>query len=527
MVKRLFISLIILFILAIFAIHSLYQISSNETYLEAASLQKERKITYKYARNIIYDRNLNRLTEAKNKTYTLITPDLISINKIKDIVLEEIDTEKILKENRPELIEIKENAEIDTIKISERYEENQVASNVLGYLENGVGAAAIEKYGENILKDGGELSVIYEADSIGGLIDGQNLEIINTLNKEKGIVLTIDKNLQSFAEEKGKILDEGAIVILSVPDAEILAMASFPLLDSSCPEKYIDSDSSYFVDKTLSVYPLGSVFKLSITTAALNEKIESFSVLNFKYNCTGAISSDGMNFTCFGSYPHCEVDLNLAIAKSCNCYFMNLSKLISKTSLISTALNLGLGSKTEIFPGFFTEKGTLPNENSLNSNRALSNFAIGQGEVSASPIDVAAMINTIASRGIYKSPTLYKGITESEEYITDEAEIRKGARSIKVSDSILLENYMASAVKYGTAKKGDSEYYKAFAKTGTAQTGKFENGKELVNYWYAGFIENEEKERYVIIVLNIDANENDNPTGEIFKSIGEYLCGYN
>ena len=166
----------------------------------------------------------------------------------------------------------------------------------------------------------------------------------------------------------------------------------------------------------------------------------------------------------------------------------------------------------------------MPYEEDLRNNRALSNFAIGQGEVLLSPVKIAAMINTIASRGVYTEPTIYKGETNDGKKVTLEIKSADSVPDFKVSDSLLIENYMASAVNYGTATKGKSDLYKAFAKTGTAQTGKFINDKELLNYWYAGFIETESKNRYVIVVLNAEAKENDNPTGEIFKAIGEFIA---
>ncbi|MBP3323229.1 MAG: hypothetical protein J6M16_03450 [Clostridia bacterium] len=530
MKKRAYFALISLFLLLSYGVYTLYNAATNTPYAETALSQQQRKLTLLTSRGVIYDRNLIPITNSENTLYAIVPPDLICLESIRESAANELDFNEIIKKGAPVITEVRyrtDNEKILYIESSNRYVKNQPLSNIIGYLNGKIGAAGLEKYGENILnKYSGELNATYTVDSLGNMLQGDGITLDNSLDKKGGIVLTIDKNLQIYTENIGKelCLNNGAIVILSVPDSEILAAASFPLLDSSAPEKYLESENSPFVNKCFSSFAPGSVFKLNIALAALSEDKNIFSPYSFKYNCTGTTYSDGMAFSCFGAYPHGEVDLHLAIEKSCNCFFMNLSKLISPSTLISTSIKLGLTSSTEIFPDYYIEGGKMPYEADLRNNRALSNFAIGQGEVLLSPVKIAAMINTIASRGVYTEPTIYKGETNDGKKVTLEIKSADSIPDFKVSDSLLIENYMASAVNYGTATKGKSDLYKAFAKTGTAQTGKFINDKELLNYWYAGFIETESKNRYVIVVLNAEAKENDNPTGEIFKAIGEFIA---
>ncbi|MBE6730434.1 MAG: hypothetical protein E7564_01950 [Ruminococcaceae bacterium] len=527
MKKRVYIICAVFTALLFYSINVLYSVSQNELYVETAHSQQKRKITLHTSRGTIYDRNLTPLTNSAESIciYAIVPPEISILIKMKDNFKEDIDIEKAVAEGKPLLIPVKEvidTENVSYINLSDRYSANQPASNILGYLSDNSPVSGIEKYADGILKSfESSLSVVYTADSLGRMIVGEEYEIINNsdISSDGGVVLTLDKELQKFCEEEGKYIENGAIVVLSVPDAEILAAVSYPLFDSSCPENFLETENSPFINKCFSSFAPGSVFKLVLTAAALNENYDTLNI----YNCNGTTYSDNMAFSCYGSIPHGQVNLNLALGKSCNCYFMNLSKRLSIRSMLTSAYNFGLGTSQEVFEGLFTESGNIPDENSLNNNRALSNFAIGQGEVTVTPIQVAAMLNTVASRGTYAEPSLYEGKTHDGKEIREKAE-PKSVKAFKYTDMLLTENYMETAVKYGTASKGGSSLYRAFAKTGTAQTGVFENGKELLNYWYAGFIETENNERYVIVVLSANETEGNNKTGEIFKKISEYIA---
>lgn len=528
MKKRAYLVFAMLLILSIYSVSLLYLASSNPHYLETAENQQKRKISLLNSRGIIYDRNLTPLTNSETTVYAIIpSKNYLNENLINSFVNKsESDLKK--ESGAPFCMEVNyktDNENIIYIESSKRYSKKQPASNIIGYLENGKGVSGFEKYAESILnKYTGELNLTYNSNSLGEMIIGGDKTLQNTLSVNGGIVLTIDKNLQTYTESAGSEIENGAIVIMDSDSREILSAASFPLFDSSAPEKFIDAEYSPFVNKCFEKYAPGSVFKLVIATAALSESDNIyFSPFTYKYNCQGVTYSDSMAFSCYGGYPHGETDLNMAITNSCNCYFMNISKLIPSSSLITTALNFGISSNFEIFPKNIIKGGNLPDAESLNNNRALSNFAIGQGEVELSPLEVANIVSTIASRGIYKEPFLYKGETYNGREIDFPVKDNKGISNFKLSDCLLLENYMANAVKNGTAKKGCSENFKTFAKTGTAQTGIFKNGKELYNYWYAGFIETPTEKRYAIAVLSASAEEGKNPTGEIFKALGEYL----
>ena len=85
---------------------------------------------------------------------------------------------------------------------------------------------------------------------------------------------------------------------------------------------------------------------------------------------------------------------------------------------------------------------------------------------------------------------------------------------------------MESTAKYGTARVGAPENCVAGIKTGTAQTGVSDaDGKEILNYWYAGYIRKPEKTpRYTVVILEESGGESHVPGA--FKKIAETLAEF-
>ena len=136
--------------------------------------------------------------------------------------------------------------------------------------------------------------------------------------------LTVDRDIQKLCESAlGKFdIDSGAVVVLDSATSEIRAMASTPSFDRNAPEKSLNDSSSPFLNRAITPYSVGSVFKAVVACAALENGIStSYSIVcNGKYDLNGEIS-----FGCFKKTGHGNMNMYSAMAESCNPYFISLA----------------------------------------------------------------------------------------------------------------------------------------------------------------------------------------------------------
>lgn len=165
------------------------------------------------------------------------------------------------------------------------------------------------------------------------------------------------------------------------------------------------------------------------------------------------------------------------------------------------AEQLGFGQAIPLTDALHTAAGVLPEREALASSGAYANFCFGQGELLASPLQVAAMMNTIACGGICRTPLLLE--TTLDETTGTPLTALSHVRSRRVltkRTAAALQALLAGVVAGGTGHEAALPGQTAAGKTGTAQTGQFSGGTELKNYWFAGFVPAEHP-RYTIVVL--------------------------
>ena len=217
-----------------------------------------------------------------------------------------------------------------------------------------------------------------------------------------------------------------------------------------------------------------------------------------------------------------------AIAYSCNGYFIELIKnKINKDDLLKMAGKFGLGKEIAFADGIVSKEGKLPSSESLENIKTLANFSFGQGKLLATPMQISALINTIASGGIYTPPKLIKGLAaENMKFSPYDAhsELQRTEKIISPEIASKLKEFMKASVDYGTGKKGKPEdpEVDVAAKTSTAQTGIIEDGKRIEQSWFAGFFPYD-KPRYSIVVLSEAGAGGGESAGPIFKEIVERI----
>ncbi len=335
----------------------------------------------------------------------------------------------------------------EVVKRSLRDYQVQVGANVFGSITQ-VSPKIIEKNpyynsGDLIGMQGVEQS--YETTLRG--VKGVKYRQMNRFNKDIGsykegkfdttavrgedINLTIDLVLQKYGEEL-MINKRGGIVAIEPKTGEILALVTAPSYDPSIlvgrqrsknyTRLYNDSLAKPLYDRgLLAEYPPGSPFKIMTGLVALQERVIDEQTT---FMCHHGFSyARGRFMKCHGFGPH---QLYNGIALSCNTYFANvymrtINKYLSAPAAVDIWSNhvksFGLGS----FMGYDLptgKKGKIPTSKTYKrmypdwrwDSKTIVSNAIGQGEVLATPIQLANMIAAVANEGYYYTPHIIKKI---------------------------------------------------------------------------------------------------------------------
>lgn len=491
----------------------------------------EKQITYKLVvantRGTIYDCHKVALTGGDNVITAAIAPSVeaaAALNKI----LPQKTRESIypsLTSGKPFSLKLPQSVTaegIDSFYLKKRYMQPQLAVHAIGYLDgNGAGASGIEKaFNTQLQKDQGQITVTYKVDALNRVLGGEDKKISDTSYlQNKGVVLTLDKTIQEIAEKAAKkYLKQAAVLVTEVPSCKIRAMVSLPDYSPDDVASALKAEGSPLINRCMSAYNVGSVFKLVSASAALEYGISP----DTRYTCTGAINVDGGLFHCFNGESHGSETMGNAIAQSCNSYFVNLMQLVPQSQFLLMAQNMGFGRSFQIAPGMSSSAGNLPTLKSLKIPRALANFSFGQGDLTATPLQISAMVNAVASGGSFTQPSLYEGLVDENLKYTAKAQEQSTIRVISPETADLLRGYMKNSIDVGTSKKGKPTTVQAGAKTATAQTGRYVNGVEAVESWFAGFFPYDNP-KYVITVFAQGGTGGGATCGPVFKEISDAL----
>ena len=242
-------------------------------------------------------------------------------------------------------------------------------------------------------------------------------------------------------------------------------------------------------------------------------------------DCPGYTLLDGQVYRCASGVAHGETDLAGALEKSCNGYFIRLGQSLGAEKVREMAARLGFGQAVYLAGGLHAAAGVLPETEQLSSSGALANFSFGQGELLATPVQIAGMMNAIASDGIYRTPTFLLGTVDEKTGVLVDKPARSAAvqRAFSEDTAETLRALLCGVVDEGTGREAAPVYETAGGKTGTAQTGQFtEEGEEKMNLWFAGFYPAEHP-AYTVVVLQDGQTDPAFSSAKIFSKVCEVL----
>lgn len=524
-------------------------VSSRQEYAAAAQRQGSYTLEIGESHGVIYDRNLLPLNQQLEQV-AAVSPSPQAQQALASLLTgqeEKRQADQLLKQGSPFLFSFSHPVNASSISCQEValyqrpvLQSQPLAVHLLGY-RNGEGKAmaGLEKsLDEYLQQHSGSLSATYQVnvyrDAFAGIVPQINN---NNYLDPQGVVLTLDSRLQQAAEEAIASIDgPGAVVLLEANSGCIRALASSPIYRLDQLASALDDPDSPFLNRALLPYCLGSPFKLVIAAAALEageqltanpleEEEKEYESLTFSYTCTGSITVGDQTYSCHNKNGHGQLDLMSALEDSCNPYFIALGQKIGSEAILSMARKLGFGQPILLAQGLSGSSGQLPSESSLQSTGQLALFSFGQGALTVTPLQVAAMVATIANGGKGVTPYLISGYTDQTGQFLEESSPRVyGQQVLQPETASQLQQAMEQVVSQGSGSLAQVPGVRIGGKTGTAQTNQFDqDGRERLESWFAGYFDTP-LTRYAAVVLFEGGGQGSITAAPVFAALAKQVA---
>jgi len=365
--------------------------------------------------------------------------------------------------------------------------------------------------------------------------------------------LSLDLDYQQIVENAFRSLGyTGACVILDPQNGDILAASSMPGYD---PYFFEEVQKDAYVNKAFSLYPPASTFKTLLAAAALNEGIPLPSGADSRRSeelgaalrtetatvekedpgakreeadaeADAESSADADPFVCSGSYHfadgrtvsctaveggHGPLDLEQALARSCNCYFVALGQALGGDLIREYCSRLGLCSQSLL--GYPLEAHSpdayLDFDDSVPAD--IANVSLGERGVMISPLQEAVLYASLVNGGYLCQPRLVKRLSDSEGRCLKSFPSGELQAVLKPSVAESLCAMLVEAVEGGTAASVSGAALTAGAKTGTSESG---------GVWISGFAP-ADAPQWVIVVHVDDGTAGGVEAAALFRRILE------
>ncbi len=404
-----------------------------------------------------------------------------------------------------------------------RYGGRVLAPHLIGYMDSSgqKGITGVELACNEILsKYNGQASVTFYTDGGGHCLNGVTPTVLDTTKTSRGgIVLTIDRDIQRLVEDIApNFITKGAVVVLDPYTGAIKAMASFPSFQPNTVAQSLENNDGALINRAISLYDCGSVFKIITTAAALEAGVSSTQT----YNCGGAEDVQGVHFHCHNRLGHQRLTMKSAFSQSCNIYYIRLAQQMGAGALYDMAQSFGFGGSIELADGLTATAPLFPKLSDVeNSPGALANLSFGQGYLMTSPLHIAQITATIANNGTMPSVHLIDGYMDEKGHF-DQAARNSGKTILSFETAGTLRRMMEAVVSEGTGRSASPSVCTAAGKTGTAETGQIGGEEAVVQSWFTGYFP-AEVPKYVVTVLAEDANNTNGQANALFCEISNKL----
>ncbi len=368
--------------------------------------------------------------------------------------------------------------------------ENNIA-NSGGFYELGdyIGTTGIEQYYDSLLR--GEKGYTFQVVDVKNTYKGKYKDGKEDIIPIAGwdMVTGLDAELQAYGEQlmQGKV---GGIVAIEPSTGEILAYVSSPSFDPNMLTGryrrhnfnvlFRDYYKPLLNRPIQAMYPPGSTFKAAASLVVLQQKIHPY---DWHWFCPGGYRVGSHTVNCHGS--HAIPDVQTALQHSCNSYYCKVyNDFIMDSTFVKPAIGyqkwwdlmsrfgygkkLGIDIKGEKRANLPTVKyyNKVFGEGKWRAATIISN-SIGQGEVLATPLQMANAMAIIANKGFYFTPKVCKYITKNNQKRIPV--IEKHETGIDTIYYRYVIDGLEKVVQAGTARVAQIPGIAFCGKTGTAQ----------------------------------------------------------
>ncbi|RPI27956.1 MAG: hypothetical protein EHM61_06760 [Acidobacteria bacterium] len=298
-------------------------------------------------------------------------------------------------------------------------------------------------------------------------------EVKRVLGRDRNVRLTVTGRLQARAAAilekavKDAAVEKGAIVVVDPETGALLASTTYPFKGAMSDTEHVnedEKDAPYLLDRArYGTYPPGSSFKLVTAGAALLRG----SQVDTTYTCRRLPDGRVGNWVrgwgrpirddIQDKSPHGALDMRKGLVVSCNAYFAQLGTyVVGAEALRRTADQFGI-------------RTAAPNT-AVQLRDSLPQASYGQGQVTASPLQMARVAATIANGGVFRPTHWIEGSTNEARRVFDVATARQ------------LGEFMRGVVLQGTGRRLSTLTIPIAGKTGTA-----ERRNARSHAWFVGF----------------------------------------
>ena len=363
------------------------------------------------------------------------------------------------------------------------YPEGGLTSPWLGYNSLQYGRAGIERvYNEDLSGQSGILGVT-------GLWD----QITPNPHRGADLKLTVKVAVQRVAAEAlGK--RKGAVVALDPRTGAVLAMVSYPRydpndIDEIWEEISSDEDSPLLNRATQGLYPPGSVFKTIVAAAALETGAVTPAT---RFDDTGTFTAEGYVVTNYDDKVYGDHDFTRAFAGSINTTFAKLGVEMGAVTLSGYAAAFGFGEEPAWAMGGAASRFPDPDEM---DEAHVAQASFGQGEVLATPLEMALTAMAVANGGKIMKPYIVSEVSDNENVLR-RADPEVWLEPISRETAATLRSLMVEVVNSGTGTAAALSGVQVAGKTGTAEVAEAES-----HAWFAGFAPADDPQVVVAVLV--------------------------
>jgi peptidoglycan glycosyltransferase len=363
-----------------------------------------------------------------------------------------------------------------------RYPQGDLFAHAVGYSYTSIGRAGIERSHNDELTG--------QTDELTGVLDS----LLGKDDRGDAVVTTLDARAQREAvaaiQESGH---KGALVALDVRTGGVLAMASVPSYDPNTigdPRRFAelnrDTENAPLVNRaTQNGYPPGSTMKVVTAAAALDTG---------RYRPDSRVSGEngkkisGVPLNNFGSEDFGDVDLTFALTNSINTVWAEVGEKLGGRTMQRYMERFGFYAEPPLdYPDAQMSASGVRKRGKLvpvtDDAVDVGRVAIGQGDLFATPLQMASVAQTIANGGVRLEPHFLARTIDPDGRTVEEAETQEAERAVSRETAAAVTEMMRQVVREGTGTAAALEGVEVAGKTGTAEL----NLEGLNQPWFMGF----------------------------------------